>query len=244
MLSYLRRAHGKGESELESPRKVTLKRKSHSELKVSGGAAGRAKTVNVEVRKRRTYVKRSAIEQEQDADPEREAARKALEESRQRQEAEEQARVEAEEQRKQQEEQARQEAEEKARQEAEEKARLEAEEKARAEAEEAARKEAAARIEAQKQARAAEEARRAKKRASQQPKRPAGGGDTRYGRKQLHVAHPSKGGRRQPQKRRPQIKVSDQHGFSKPTAPVTREVLIPETITVAELGPAHGHQGR
>ncbi|MEM1411483.1 MAG: translation initiation factor IF-2, partial [Pseudomonadota bacterium] len=133
---------------------------------------------------------------------------------RQRQEAEEAARVEAEDQaRKEQEEQARREAEEQARQ-AEEQ-RL-AEEKVRKEEEERAHK-------------FAEEER---KRKQQQDKKPA----TRYGRKELHVAGGAAGRRRKPTRRvssgssRP-----SEHGFSRPTAPVVREIEVPDTISVADL---------
>ncbi|MDI9244389.1 translation initiation factor IF-2 [Marinobacter sp. CHS3-4] len=56
LLTYLRKNHGDDEAE---PKKITLKRKTTTTLK-----AGRAKTVNVEVRKRRTYVKRAEIDPE------------------------------------------------------------------------------------------------------------------------------------------------------------------------------------
>ncbi|MDY6891518.1 MAG: translation initiation factor IF-2, partial [Pseudomonadota bacterium] len=54
------------------PSKITLKRKTRSELKVAG-AAGKRKTVSVEVRKKRTYVKRSALEEESATPPPTEA---------------------------------------------------------------------------------------------------------------------------------------------------------------------------
>ena len=43
-------------------------------------AAGPAKTVNGEVRKQRTYVKRSAVETNETLDPDREEARRKLQE--------------------------------------------------------------------------------------------------------------------------------------------------------------------
>ncbi len=58
LLNHLRQAHGKAGDEEES-RRITLRRKSTSELKIAG-SQGRPKTVNVEVRKRRTYVKKGA----------------------------------------------------------------------------------------------------------------------------------------------------------------------------------------
>ena len=65
LLTHLRRAHGQkeGGSSVAGPRKITLKRKSQSELRMSG-AQGRSRTVNVEVRRKRTYVKRDVLEQQ------------------------------------------------------------------------------------------------------------------------------------------------------------------------------------
>ena len=45
---------------ISEPKKITLKRKTHSEIKLASGM-GQVKTVSVEVRKRRTYVKRSVM---------------------------------------------------------------------------------------------------------------------------------------------------------------------------------------
>ena len=60
LLRYLRESHGAETVQASGePRKVTLKRKTVSEIKVAGGP-GKAKTVSVEVRRRRTYVKRGA----------------------------------------------------------------------------------------------------------------------------------------------------------------------------------------
>ena len=58
LLAHLKRSHG---SEEAAPRKITLKRKSVSTLK-TGGSSGK-RTVNVEVRKKRTYVKRPEAEE-------------------------------------------------------------------------------------------------------------------------------------------------------------------------------------
>ncbi|OHY81505.1 translation initiation factor IF-2 [Marinobacter sp. AC-23] len=59
LLAYLRQTHGEAGAE---PNKITLKRKTTTTLK-----AGKAKTVNVEVRKRRTYVKRAESQPEPEA---------------------------------------------------------------------------------------------------------------------------------------------------------------------------------
>jgi translation initiation factor IF-2 len=63
LLQFLKRSHGESEA---APRKITLKRKTLSTLKTSG--SGGRKTVNVEVRKKRTYVKREEIEPEVEAE--------------------------------------------------------------------------------------------------------------------------------------------------------------------------------
>ncbi|MEK9891601.1 MAG: translation initiation factor IF-2 [Pseudomonadales bacterium] len=54
LLAHLKRAHGEAE---DGPKKITLKRRTLSTVKAAG-SAGRGRTVNVEVRKKRTYVRR------------------------------------------------------------------------------------------------------------------------------------------------------------------------------------------
>src|SRR6202167_1285216 len=61
-LTHLRRSHGSGEDG-GAPRKITLKRKTQSELKLAS-VQGRARTVNVEVRGKRTYIKRDVLEEQ------------------------------------------------------------------------------------------------------------------------------------------------------------------------------------
>jgi translation initiation factor IF-2 len=106
LLGFLRRTHGKGEASAEvedaAPRQITLKRRTVNEIKVSTGSgrgAGAAKTVNVEVRAKRTYVKRGAIGDDAGVDTEREDAARKLQASREQQEQEEAARAEAEQRR-------------------------------------------------------------------------------------------------------------------------------------------------
>ncbi|MGY6588899.1 MAG: translation initiation factor IF-2 [Wenzhouxiangella sp.] len=249
LLTYLRTSHGKGAvDDSSAPAKVTLKRKTVSELKVPTAGAGRgprargaapSRTVNVEVRKKRTYVKRAAIAEQELNDPEREAAAKALEESRKaREEAEAAEKAEAERRRLEAEQQ---------RQEAEERERLEAEERARAEAEaEALRKEAdkqralaeaQARVEAKVAKQAAEREAERKRRAAGKDNKRGPEPATRYGREELHVSPKSK--RRKPKGgrkgRMAAAAASTEHGFQKPTAPVKRAIDVPETITVGEL---------
>ena len=60
---------------------------------------------------------------------------------------------------------------------------------------------------------------------------------TRHGRKELHVALKKSGRRKKKPRRRPKIvpSVESQHGFEKPTEPVVREVAIPDNISVGDL---------
>jgi len=214
LLAYLR--GGKVTASKPKPQeKVTLSRRTTTAVKQSS-RTGPARTVHVEVKKRRTYVRRGELQRQQE-EAEKEA--KAAEEAKAAALAEQ--------------------------------ARLEAEERARAEAEAA---------EAERNAQAETEAA-----ATQTPETPVvpaetvapppsedakgGGRRDEKGKKrkskergdaggELHLSE-GKRGRRKP---RPTIKprritstTAGQHAFEKPTEPITREVAVPETITVAEL---------
>ncbi|BET98393.1 translation initiation factor IF-2 [Xenorhabdus taiwanensis] len=115
LLAHLNREQGGSGGQ---PGKLTLQRKTRSTLNVPS-TGGKSKSVAIEVRKKRTYVNRDAIEQ---GKAEEQAKREAEEQA--RREAEEKARLEAE-AKKLAEEQAKREAEESARREAEEKAKRE-----------------------------------------------------------------------------------------------------------------------
>ncbi|OUR74412.1 translation initiation factor IF-2 [Methylophaga sp. 41_12_T18] len=68
LLSYLQERHGKStDSTIAAPKKITLKRKSVSEIQLSGSARRGGKSVSVEVRKKRTYVKPDATDETADA---------------------------------------------------------------------------------------------------------------------------------------------------------------------------------
>jgi len=231
LLAHLRASHGKVESDATAPRSVTLKRKSVSELRVPGsGPRASARTVNVEVRKRRTYVKREVVQEKiGTAEADREEARKILEESRAKREAEERLQ---------------QEAMEKARLKREEEERLAEQEQAQKDAEEKNRRQAEERAQREEARRRAEEAERqreedrSRKLAEEQHRREKekGKNKTRYGRKELHVAEGAATRRRKSGPRvRPSAGRPAEHGFSRPTAPVTREVEVPDAITVADL---------
>ena len=66
LLAFLRtRGSGQEPTSAAESKKITLKRKSTSEIKLSAGrSGGKGKTVSVEVRKKRTYVKRVEVSEE------------------------------------------------------------------------------------------------------------------------------------------------------------------------------------
>jgi translation initiation factor IF-2 len=245
LLGFLRRSHGKqaSESEESAPKKITLRRKSVQEVTVGSGP-GKAKTVNIEVRAKRTYVKRSLVQDDSSPDAEREEAKRLLDESRKRQEAEQQIRAEQEQKRK---------AEEEARKQEEERKRAEEERvKAAAEAEAEADAERDARLLAEEQARVLQGETRKREEVPRPPpvkeprraKATPRGGDAsaagRFGRGELHLSKEASS--RRSSKRRTRrgpepVKAGSggPHGFSRPTAPVVREIEIGESIQVGEL---------
>ncbi len=262
LLTHLRRSHGEAEDSDAAPRRITLRRKTQSELKLAS-AQGRARTVSVEVRTKRTYIKRDVLEEQ---------ARKQHDELEQkRREAEEAERAEQERLEEERREHERLEAENRRRIEEEEEARKRAQEEARQaelrvqeeQQREREARERQSREEHERQAREVHErpspeagrpaeqppappaAAKPKESAPPRPapagarERPAGDDrHTRYGREELHVASDvsSRFKKRRPLKSRAVRGASEtRHGFERPTAPVVREVSIGETITVAEL---------
>ncbi|WP_421621053.1 translation initiation factor IF-2 [Alkalilimnicola ehrlichii] len=268
LLEYLRKGRDGGEQDDDqAPNKITLRRKKVSTLKMpasGGGGSGargprQTRTVNVEVRKKRTYVKRSVVEAEESKhDVER--LERALIEDRKR--AEEWARREAEEaeaRRREQEEAERRQAE------AEALRQAEAEREATAEtagvadgadkaepqpdpeaARLAAEKEEARRREEEKERRRLEQEARREREAEERAARktgataPAAKGKQKKGRESLSMGAGKpgrrggkKGGRRAASGGEAAKQL--QHGFAKPTQPVVREVEIPESITVGDL---------
>jgi translation initiation factor IF-2 len=239
LLSHLRRSHG-GEKEAASgagaaaPPKITLKRKTTSELKLAG-MQGRARTVNVEVRQKRTYVKRDVLEeqarhQQEEVDSKQREIEEMQRSERERQEAarRESERIETENRRRIEEEAARKRAADDAR-------RQQDEQREREEAERVRRQsEPQAPAAPDKVVRAGEPARAADRR----DKEAAG---TRYGRQELHVAAGAGAARFRKKKRVKErttgsgFSVEAKHGFEMPTAPVKREVSIGETITPQEI---------
>src|SRR3954470_21553453 len=241
LLTHLRRAHGASEPTSKSqvgvsaPRKITLARKTQSELKQASNQ-GRARTVNVEVRHKKTYIKRDVLEEQNkqlqdEVDLKKKEQEAAEQAERDRQEA---ARRESE------------------RMETENRRRIEDEASKKKQAEDArkAQEEARAKQEQDAQRRAAAEAavahvqparpeRHAPQKATVAPVVDASK-DTRYGRQELHVA--SGASARNKKKKRVRERTGTgsvgsetRHAFEMPTAPVKREVTIGETITPQEI---------
>ncbi|HEX6833854.1 MAG TPA: translation initiation factor IF-2 [Rudaea sp.] len=269
LLGFLRRTHGKrekpAEEESSAPRQITLKRKTVSELTVNQGAA-RGKTVNVEVRQKRTYVKRSAIAEDQTVDAEREDALRKLQESQLKREGEEIERKDQERRRLEEEaklraaeevrktvEETRQRAEAQAKQAPEAAAPARAAEKTPAKDERPAAAPArkhearppAAAVDERRRAPADDGHRHARQKHGSHQMRDDGdaeeGGATYFGA-ELHLSdagHARRGAiKKRPRKQMEPVRSSPSggpHGFSRPSAPVVRDVAIGESILVSDL---------
>ena len=249
-LTFLRTSHGKAQGEdLTNPKRVTLQRRTVSELKQGKTAPGKTgKTISVEVRKKRTYVKRSELPEASDQRQEVEQARQALEEQQKRQ-----AELEAKRLQQQEEERRR----------AEEIERIRREEMERIAAEQA---EAVRKLEEQRRAGLEETAstlpepevpvveivpetvvekprapvppapartreeldedRRGKKKEREKPLGEGLGFDSQRGKGRA---------KKKLKPGRAAVMPESRHGFERPTAPVIRDVSIPESITVSEL---------
>jgi translation initiation factor IF-2 len=241
LLTHLRRSHGSDEADGDAaPRKITLKRKTQSELKLAS-TQGRARTVNVEVRRKRTYIKRDVLEEQARAQQDeldsrkKEAADAARAESeRAESERRERERLEAENRRRVEEEETRRRAQEDARRVAEQRSRDDEARRTR-EREEHERR-GGDRERAVPAPAAAPE--RARPVAAVAPAPVADDKATRYGRQELHVTGDvsSRYKKKRRAKSRPvSAGAGGEHAFEMPTAPVVREVGIGETVTVAEL---------
>ena len=229
LLDYLRKSHGGSESKS----KITLTRKQTTEIK-KADSSGKARTIQVEVRKKRVFVKRDESQEAEAAAPAPAAAPQPVVDA-------EQAKLREQESQKQSELMARQAAELREKQEREVKARQEAEERqvaqqAAVEAEKTKGQEAAApgttgtlhkpagkpdkKDEKQKKATTAWKEEAAKKRAIK-TRGDTGGASGWRG---------SKGGGRH------RHQHHEEHAQAQmPSEPIVREVLVPETISVADL---------
>src|SRR5262252_8413546 len=243
LLTHLRRAHGSEDAGGDgAPRKITLKRKTQSELKLAS-TQGRARTVSVEVRRTRNYIKRDVLQeqaraQQDEIDHRRREAEEAAraESERAENERRERERLEAENRRRVEEEEARRRAQEEARRVAEQRSR---DDEARRRAEREDHERRASERERERTAGAAPAA-APRERVVAAPPAPVADDKqhTRYGRQELHVATDvsSRYKKKRRAKARPVPSAAEgKHGFEMPTAPVVREVGIGETVTVAEL---------
>lgn len=243
LLAFLKRAHGDREV---SPSKITLKRKTVSTLRTD---RGRGKAVAVEVRKKRTYVKRGAAPASDEPAVESELEQLKAEEARreeERQRAEAERR--AEEERRRQEADQRVQDQEREQREAEarakEKEALE-EERKRLEAEEQARQEAAAALAAAEAAEIKDERRGGTKAAGKKHAKERTPEREERSRKEWRDDEAEGRGKRRAgtlsrdrlaqRKRRSSRGLPQTQGFERPTEFITRDVEVPEAITVGEL---------
>ncbi|OZB34439.1 MAG: translation initiation factor IF-2 [Pseudomonas sp. 34-62-33] len=215
LLAHLKSSHG---DKVEEPRKITLQRKTTSTLRVAG-----SKTISVEVRKKKTFVKRSPEELEAEKQRELEAQQAAAEAERLK--AEEEAKRKAEEEAKRQ----------------AAAAATEAPAPAAAPAPASEPVVVAPVVDAERKkeevrrpekARSDEDERRERKHAQHRPtlkeKAPAP-------RVAPRSVDEESDGFRRGGRGKAKMKKRNQHGFQSPTGPVVRDVSIGETITVSDL---------
>ena len=235
LLGFLRTKHGKESS--SEPRKITLKRKSVSEIKVPVSSPGsrlkqRSKMVSVEYRKKRTYAKRGVLEEE-------DAQHKALLEQQKLEEEklkEQELTAKIAEENKTPEEAINNDVK------AENEASISTSQKDEGEQEQLVTSEQVVTEETQVSesgdesntaSALSEEARAKLLESTSKAETPS---EKPIFRKELHVAT-AKSGRRKKKPPRPPsvVKRSSSHAFEMPTAPIVRDVEIPESITVADL---------
>ncbi len=233
LLTHLRKSHGReADSELV-PRKVVLTRRK-TEVLQQGRVPGRSPvSVNVEVRKRRTYVKRSEQVAEKVSE-EVEFVKKALEEQRN----EQQKSIQQQEdqiKRRQQAVQKKAEEEKESRKKREEEETRQQEERLREKTAMEADKAVAGKEKARKEAEKRGEEKLAKLESEKSRKKSIKASTGSGGR--LHVDAGKKRKKKKFRRAGPiVVGPNDQkHGFEKPTAPVVKEVLLPESITVFDL---------
>lgn len=215
LLAHLKSSHG---DKVEEPRKITLQRKTTSTLRVAG-----SKTISVEVRKKKTFVKRSPEELEAEKQRELEAQQAAAEAERLK--AEEEAKRKAEEEAKRQ----------------AATAISPASAPAAAPAPVSEPVVAAPVVDAERKkeevrrpekARSDEDERRERKHAQHRPtlkeKAPAP-------RVAPRSVDEESDGFRRGGRGKAKMKKRNQHGFQSPTGPIVRDVSIGETITVSDL---------
>ena len=232
LLDHLREAHGAKEAK----QKITLTRRQTTEIKKSDSMTGKARTIQVEVRKKRVLVKREAAEPEKIEEPSKpliDAAEKAAREAEAKQHAELAARQADDVAKKQ---------------ERSKKVQVAADAATAAKAAEvtaAAGKAAAVPDEAvvegtiHKPAVPAGDTAGKTKKSAKKPAKQVVWQDPTARRRSIKTRGDASGGLgwRERKVHRTSHKQDDdqQHGFTAPTEPMVREVHIPETISVADL---------
>ena len=236
LLAFLKKSHGESTA---APKKITLKRKVTTTLKTGQGGK---KAVSIEVRKKRTYVKRD--DSEQVAERAREEERKAE----QRAEEDRQAEARA---------TAARELADKEQKEREARKAREQQPKAKApQRQEAPKRDAKPKVSVAKKAAPGRPAKSrpedsAQKRAEaevvqqrQEDGRKKGKSHDKRRNEDRESSRYRDGGESNNRPRRAKVKLksnrrtsqaSNEHAFTRPTAPVVKEVELPEAITVGEL---------
>ncbi|MBY0269663.1 MAG: translation initiation factor IF-2 [Burkholderiales bacterium] len=236
LLDYLREAHGAKESK----QKITLTRRQTTEIKKADATTGKARTIQVEVRKKRVLVKREAAEPEKVEEPQAVVKKPLID-------AAELAAREAE--AKQHAELASRQAEDAAKkQEKRKKAQVAAETAAEAvvaKAEPAAAPPAAAAAEPvvegtlHKPAVQASDAANKAKKSAKKPVKQVVWQDPTARKRSIKTRGDATGGlgwrERKVHRTTHKQDGDQQHGFMAPTEPMVRDVLVPETITVGDL---------
>ncbi len=70
LLTHLRKSHGKAQGESDnSPKRVTLERRKVTEIKQASVPGSSTKTISVEVRKKKTYIKRPDVDEKKPVEP-------------------------------------------------------------------------------------------------------------------------------------------------------------------------------
>ena len=211
LLAHLKSSHG---DKVEEPRKITLQRKTTSTLRVAG-----SKTISVEVRKKKTFVKRSPEEIEAEKQRELEAQRAAAEAERLK--AEEEAKRKADEEAKRQ------------------PAAAATDSAAPTPVSEPVVAAPVVEVERKKEevrrpekARSDEDERRDRKHTQHRPATKEKAPAPRVAPRSVDEESDSfrRGGRG-----KSKMKKRNQHGFQAPAGPVVRDVAIGETITVGDL---------
>ncbi|WP_252176972.1 translation initiation factor IF-2 [Endozoicomonas sp. 4G] len=243
LLAHLKSIHGDHTGTAE-PTRITLKRKTVSQMKVSGGGgAGKKKVVNVEVRKKRTYVKSEKPEEQkpeekrgrgdsrrdgdrpQRRDGDRPQQRRDGDRPQQRRDGDRPPRRDGDRP-------PRRDGDRPARRDGDRPPRRDGDRPARRDAPSAPSFDPAAAPMPAPEGDKRGRNRKAKDRRDEPREERGRRGEKRGGRNGGRKDD-RRGGRKAARTITPESMAA--HGFTKPTAPVVREVSIPETITVAEL---------